>query len=141
MQIETSRFGILDLDENTVIHFPWGIPGFEELKRFVLLDHREGPLRWLQAVDDADIAFVVCPPENLGLRYHVPEEKVSPIELKRAEDLVLLVMVSFDREDRSLRVHKRGPLLFNADNRRAYQWTIDSGELSQFVEDLSSQDS
>lgn len=136
MQIETTRFGALDLDEKTFIHFPWGIPGFEELKRFVLLDHREGPLKWLQAVDEPSVAFVVCPPETVGLRYRVPEDKVTPIQLETPEDLVLLVMVSFDREDRSLRVHLRGPLLFNAGNRQAYQWTIDSGEISDLVEDI-----
>jgi flagellar assembly factor FliW len=136
MQIETTRFGTLDLDETTFIHFPWGIPGFEELKRYVLLDHREGPFKWLQAIDDPNVAFVVCPPDVVGLRYKVPHEKATPIVLKTAEDLVLLVMVSFDKEDRNLRIHLRGPLLFNAENRQAYQWTIDSNEISHFVEDL-----
>jgi flagellar assembly factor FliW len=136
MQIETTRFGALDLDETTFIHFPWGIPGFEELKRYVLLDHREGPLKWLQAVDDPSIAFVVSPPETLGVRYNVPQEKVAPIELQTADDLVLLVMVSFDQTDKNLRLHLRGPLLFNASNRQAYQWTIDSSEISHFVDKI-----
>ncbi|MHC1743734.1 MAG: flagellar assembly protein FliW [Syntrophobacteraceae bacterium] len=136
MQIETTRFGALDLDESTFIHFPWGIPGFEELKRYVLMDHREGPFKWLQAVDDPSIAFVVCPPDVVGVRYTVPEEKVTPILLQTTEDLVLLVMVSFDQNDKSLRLHLRGPLLFNASNRQAYQWTIDSNEISRFVENI-----
>lgn len=134
MQIETTRFGTLDLDESTFIHFPWGIPGFEELKRYVLMDHREGPFQWLQAVDDPTVAFVVCPPEVVGVRYSIPEEKGTPIQLQTAEDLVLLVMVSFDQADKNLRIHMRGPLLFNASNRQAYQWTIDSNELPRFME-------
>jgi flagellar assembly factor FliW len=136
MQIETTRFGTLDLEETTFILFPWGIPGFEELKRFVLLDHREGPFKWLQAVDDPSIAFVVSPPEAVGVRYSVPPEKATPIELQMADDLVLLVMVSFDQTEKSLRLHLRGPLLFNASNRQAYQWTIDSSELSNFVDKI-----
>lgn len=136
MQIETTRFGTLDLDETTFIHFPWGIPGFEELKRYVLLDHREGPFKWLQAVDDPSIAFVVCPPEAVGVRYSVPQEKGAPIVVQTADDLVLLIMVSFDQADKNLRLHLRGPLLFNASNRQGYQWTIDSNEISRFVDKL-----
>ncbi len=136
MQIETTRFGTLDLDESTFIHFPWGIPGFEELKRYVLMDHREGPFQWLQAVDDPAVAFVVCPPDVVGIRYRIPEEKGTCIQLQTAEDLVLLVMLSFDQTDRNLRIHMRGPLLFNASNRQAYQWTIDSNELPRFMETI-----
>ncbi len=136
MQIQTTRFGALDLDESTFIHFPWGIPGFEELKRYVLMDHREGPLQWLQAVDEPSVAFVVCPPEVVGVRYTVPEEKITPIQVETPEDLVLLVMVSFDPTDKNLRLHLRSPLLFNASNRQAYQWTIDSSEIARFVEKI-----
>jgi flagellar assembly factor FliW len=136
MQIETTRFGTLDLDETTFIHFPWGIPGFEELKRYVILDHREGPFKWLQAVDDPSVAFVVSPPEALGVRYNVPQDKVTPIVLQTADDLVLLIMVSFDQKDKTLRLHLRGPLLFNASNRQGYQWTIDSNEISHFVDKI-----
>lgn len=136
MQIQTTRFGALDLDESTFIHFPWGIPGFEELKRYVLMDHREGPLQWLQAVDEPSVAFVVCPPEVVGVRYTVPEERITPIQVETPEDLVLLVMVSFDPTDKNLRLHLRSPLLFNASNRQAYQWTIDSSEIARFVEKI-----
>jgi flagellar assembly factor FliW len=134
MQITTSRFGSLELDEEVFIQFPWGIPGFGALRRYVLLEHRNGPFQWLQAVDDASIAFVVCPPEALGFRYTVPSQKAEPIELSDVADLAILIMVSFDREQKLLRPHLRGPLLMNAANRKAYQWVIDTPELDQVLE-------
>lgn len=134
MQIDTSRFGKLELDEEVFIHFPWGIPGFGPLKRYVLLEHRNGPFQWLQAVDDPTVAFVVCPPEALGFRYTVPSQKADPIELNNADDLAMLIMVCFDREQKTLRPHLRGPLLMNAANRKAYQWVIDTPELDQVLE-------
>lgn len=133
MQIQTSRFGLLELDDATVIQFPWGIPGFESAKHFVLLEHHEGPFQWLQAVNHPELAFVVCPPEIVGLRYRIPADKKAPIELERDEDLLLLIMVSFDRSRNSLKPHFKGPLLFNADTRKGYQWSMDSGELSKYI--------
>ncbi|MCU0587894.1 MAG: flagellar assembly protein FliW [Syntrophobacteraceae bacterium] len=134
MQIETSRFGTLELGEDVFIEFPQGIPGFGALKRYVLLEHRNGPFQWLQAVDEPTVAFVVCAPDVLGYRYVLPPDKGSPIDLQQPDDLAILVMVCFDRENRSLRPHLRGPLLLNASNRKAYQWVIDTPELDQMVQ-------
>ena len=134
MRIETSRFGLLDLEESVFIHFPWGIPGFEQLKHYVLLEHRQGPFRWLQATEDAHVAFLVCPAEHMGFKYRVPEEQTSAIGLKQTEDLVVLIMVSFDREQKSIRPHLQGPLLFNAAMRLACQWIVDPAELPSYLE-------
>lgn len=134
MKIETTRFGTLELGEDVFIEFPWGIPGFGNLRHFVLLEHRNGPFQWLQAVDDPSVAFVVCDPHVLGYRYSIPSDKGEPIDLHHPDDLALLIMVSFDRENKSLRPHLRGPLLLNASNRKAYQWVIDTPELDQVLE-------
>lgn len=136
MRIETTRFGALEIEEAALIHFPWGIPGFEQLKRYVLLEHRQGPFHWLQAVDDAGVAFVVCPPETLRIRYLVPEAIRETIDLERPEDLGTLVMVSFDRVQAATRYHVSGPLLLNATSRQACQWTIDHRELPKYVQSI-----
>ena len=136
MLIETSRFGTLDLEEKVFIEFPWGIPGFEQVKRYVILEHRQGPFQWLQAVDEPGLAFVVCKPEVLGFQYCVPPEKGAPISLKASADLVVLVMVSFDREQKRISPHRRGPLLFNSSSRLAYQWSMDEEEFNRYMCEL-----
>ncbi len=134
MRFETVRFGSLDLDESVFIQFPWGIPGFEHLKRYALLEHRQGPFKWLQAVDDPAVAFVVCTPETMGFRFIVPTEKMAPLTLEKEDDFAILTMVLFDQAQKNMRLHLRGPLLFNAASRVAYQWTIDSRELDRYIE-------
>jgi flagellar assembly factor FliW len=134
MLIETSRFGPLEFAENVFIEFPWGIPGFEQVKRFVLLEHKQGPFQWLQAVDEPDLAFVVCSPEVMGVRYGVPEEKGVPIGIHNWDDLVVLVMVSFDRENKKISPHWCGPLLFNSAARVGYQWSMDLRELNKYIQ-------
>ena len=133
MRIRTARFGVLELNNDRVIHFPWGMPGFEGLKRYVLLEYDPEPLRWLQAVDDPNVAFIVCPPEALGVKYYVPHVRTLPLGLESKEDLLVLIMISINRVDLSIRPHLRGPLLFNIQNRSGYQWTMDSKELDQYL--------
>jgi len=128
MKIETSRFGTLDLDVSTFIHFPWGIPGFESLKRYVLLEHRQGPFKWLQAVDHPDVAFLVCSPDVFGVHYHVPEKRASMLNLNDPQDLAILILISVDNNTRAVRPHVWAPLLLNASNRLAHQWVIEASE-------------
>ena len=58
MQIETTRFGALDIEERKVIQFPDGLPGFEDRRLFTLVPHhtadggKGSPFVWLQSLED-----------------------------------------------------------------------------------------
>jgi flagellar assembly factor FliW len=133
MQIETTRFGVLDVDESKLLHLIWGLPGFEELKRYIMMQHREGPLQWFQAVDGPEVAFLMCAPEMLGVKYQVPPEKKSPLNLERDEDLMVMSMVSYEREEKITRIHVLSPLLFNTVTRQGYQWMMEREEIEKCV--------
>ncbi len=129
MQVDTSRFGTIQIEEKELIRFPWGIPGFENLKDFVLLEYKNGPFEWLQSVEEPGVAFVVCPPDFLGLVYSAPDAKKKLIGLERDEDLVILNIVSFNRDKKAIHFHVKSPLLFNVATRVGYQWTMETDEL------------
>jgi flagellar assembly factor FliW len=129
MQVDTTRFGKIEIAEKELITFPWGIPGFEHLKSYVLLEYKNGPFQWLQSVEEPAVAFVVCTPDFLGLVYSAPDVKKRLINLEHDEDLVVLNIVSFNREKGAMRFHVKSPLLFNVAARIGYQWTMEADEL------------
>ncbi len=133
MQVETTRFGTIDIKESELITFPWGIPGFENLKSFVLLEYKNGPFQWLQSAEEPSVAFVVCAPDFLDLVYSAPDAKKKLIKLERDEDLVILNIVSFNRERGGIRFHVKSPLLFNVSARIGYQWTMEADELKSHL--------
>ena len=137
MQVNTTRFGIIKIEERELITFPWGIPGFEELKSYVLLQYKNGPFQWLQSAEEPSVAFVVCPPDHIDLVYSVPESKRKVIKLSKQEDLVILNIVSFNRDKEGkggMRFHVKSPLIFNVEASIGYQWTMDADELKGFLE-------
>jgi flagellar assembly factor FliW len=131
MQVDTSRFGTIAIKEEELITFPWGIPGFENLKSYVLLEYKSGPFQWLQSVEEPSVAFVVCAPDFLELVYSTPDAKKNLIKLESDDDLVVLNIVSFNPEKGAMRFHVRSPLLFNVAARIGYQWTMEADELKQ----------
>lgn len=122
----TSRFGVLEVAEDKIIYFPEGIPGFTSIKRYILMDYKDTPLKWLQAVDDPDIAFIVVDPNLLKPDYKVSldDSTRSIIELNNDDDLVVLVIIR--REEDQIIANFNYPLLFNASNMRGVQVCLDT---------------
>ena len=60
--IETLRFGLVRFDEQEVIEFPAGLPGFEQENRFLLIETEESlPLKFLQSILSPQLSFVCAP--------------------------------------------------------------------------------
>lgn len=72
MVIQTSRFGSVTLQKEDVIEFPEGILGFNDLRKFVLLDDPNDEIfAWLQSCEIPQIAFPVLEPELFTSNYQV----------------------------------------------------------------------
>lgn len=56
--VETKRFGPLLVDPAALLDTPEGLPGFEELRQFILLPVR-ADLAWLQSAELPALAFLM----------------------------------------------------------------------------------
>lgn len=124
----TSRFGSVTVAADRIISFVQGVPGFEKLKRFILIDHDiDGVFRWLQAVDDPAVAFLLTDPNQFKPDYAVPLRKTDADALgaQDTKDLVTLVMVCVSRDAKELSLNLKGPVVFNAGNMLAIQCVLD----------------
>ncbi len=77
MQIKTSRFGLLEFPKDLVINFPGGLLGFPHAENYAVLEHDAdgSPFKWLQAVDDPNLAFIIIDPHLLVPDYLGKVEK------------------------------------------------------------------
>lgn len=123
---ETSRFGRLEVAENKVIHFPEGLLGFPEINRYVLIDYKDTPLKWLQALDDPHVAFIVADPKLFAPNYELPidYEARQALSLENDEDLAILVTVRVENE--TVIANFNGPILLNANIMRGIQIVVDT---------------
>lgn len=132
ISIETSRFGTVEVPSDKVITFPGGIPGFEGLKSYVLLDHdAEGLFKWMQSVDDPDIAFLLTLPDVFIPDFTLPKKgvQISNIGLKESEEPVLMVMVCVPVGDPGfITLNLKGPIVFNDNNMSAMQCIVDDDD-------------
>ncbi|WP_293932974.1 flagellar assembly protein FliW [Iodobacter sp.] len=126
MQTLNTRFGEIDIDPETVLTFPLGMPGFEKCTRYKLLHEEQlNPrVRWLQSLDDADLSFSLVQVEHLGLSYEVElsDEECALLELEDAADAILLLLLSRPLEEgREISANTQAPVVLNIKSRKALQ--------------------
>ncbi|MFZ5950377.1 MAG: flagellar assembly protein FliW [Candidatus Rifleibacteriota bacterium] len=124
MNLSTSRFGKISIADEEIITFQEGLLGFEDYHRYVVFNTDDGsPFRWLQCVDDGNLAFVIIEPLSFMFEYdlEISDADAEFIALKRAEDAVLYVIVSIPQNPKDMTANLQGPLVINAANRKGRQ--------------------
>ncbi len=130
MQIKTSTFGTLEIDEDKIITFADGIPGFEELTRFivVILDQTK-PFFWLQAIDE-DISLPLISPFDILKDYSpvVDDAVFADLGLENEEDLLVLAVSVIPPEVTRMTANLAAPILINIAANVGRQVLIEGGE-------------
>jgi flagellar assembly factor FliW len=131
--IDLPRFGTCTYRDAEVLTFPWGLPGFGTLRRFIALN-LEGQERfvWLQSLDDPSVAIPVADPWQIFADYapHLPPYALSSLELKSPEDFVTLCVVVVSPGAVEMTMNLLAPVIVNLRTKVARQITLETGGYS-----------
>lgn len=124
MKFVATKFGELDFEENEIIVLPKGILGFSQLTRYIILEKEgAGPFKWLQSVEDPNVAFVIADPLNFFPSYklEIDEKELEELNYTNSKDLVTYVIVTVPQDSSLASADLLGPLVINAKKRLAKQ--------------------
>lgn len=123
MQIESTRFGRIDVDPQTIIEFPQPLAGFEGSRRYKLLhEDTENPIvMWLQSLDEPDVAFNLIDPAQLGLTYEIALSDEEAATLKMQDPASVSVLLLVGKEEEHLAPKPTSPILINPSARVGLQ--------------------
>lgn len=125
MEIRTTRFGAVEIEEDRIMEFPKGLLGFSNHKRFCLLQPSdEACFFWMQSVEDPGLAFVVTDPALFVADYSVPirSEQMEALDLGSLDDAQVFVIVN--RTGEGLTGNLQGPLVVNTIRRVGEQFVL-----------------
>jgi len=127
--VNTKYFGTMTCGDDSTFDFPFGLPAFEEEKRFVLIEaERHAPLVFLQSLAHAQLCFLALPILTLdpGYQLAVTSEDLEALELDpnrqpdpRA-DVLVLALISL-RDGFSPTANFMAPVVVNLRTRRGLQ--------------------
>jgi len=132
--IRTTRYGheeTVTVPEEAVYDMGPGILGFDGLRRYALLPEDQSPLEWVQAMDDADIAFAVLDPFLFypDYAFDLADAEVEALGLARPEDARVRVLLTLHESADGITANLLAPLVLNPRMRRARQVVLQQSEL------------
>ena len=125
MNVSTSRFGSIEVSEESLVTFPSGLVGLPTYTKYVVFDvEGGGGYQWLQSMDDETLAVVVMPAEIIDPDFvqSIPQESVTELEIKDEDQVAISVIVTIPpgKPDHAT-ANFRAPIVVNLRTRTAKQ--------------------
>ena len=143
----------MEVDESDIIHFPYGVFGFEDMKRFVVINFDAGNavgdgtddggesdesaeggdgLLCLQSLDDAELAFVILNPFIADAAYEpkLADSDMSELRIGDATPVSFYAITVVHENLTESTVNLKCPIVINCESRTAKQVILDSDRYS-----------
>ncbi len=132
MKTINTRFGEVEYDPSHVLDFPEGLIGLDQLKHFLVMPNKkEGPLFWIQSVDDPAFAFVVTDPTGFFFDYLVVPDENDRQKLGIDENgtCFVLAIVSI-APTKEITLNLSGPILYAPETNKGLQVILEDARYS-----------
>ncbi|KKB74398.1 MULTISPECIES: flagellar assembly protein FliW [Bacillus] len=116
MIIKTKYHGETQIQEEQIIMFANGLPGFSDEKKFVILPLSEdSPFVVLQSAETAELAFIVASPfvffKDYG--FDLDETTVEFLEIEAAEDVEVMAILTIEEPFEKSTANLMAPIVVN----------------------------
>ena len=129
MKLHARSFGEIEINQEDILTFPEGIPGFEDSKRYIIINNpdEENPFDWLQSVDNGDLAFVIINPFFVKPDYDIiiPESALEKLKIKDESNVALYSIVVVPEKIEDMTVNLTGPIVINVREKLGKQIILD----------------
>jgi flagellar assembly factor FliW len=131
MKFISKVHGEMQYEENNIITFNKGIPGFNKLKKFILLDLQEyEPFKLLQSFEDNEISLIVTSPYEFFNEYEIKlsDETIKNLKIDSPEQVTILTTVTLNSDVKKITTNLQGPIVINTSNNLGEQIILDDSK-------------
>lgn len=131
MKIETKKFGIIEIDSNSIIDFPNGLVGFENCHRFVLIKNADfDPFCWLLSLDNEEVCLPILNPYIVkpDFKSVLPGFLTNGMFIEDGSENIFCVVNINDMKGK-FTINLKSPILVDVNKKEGKQFILDSEEL------------
>ncbi|CAM2883135.1 flagellar assembly protein FliW [Clostridium sporogenes] len=129
MELNTKYHGCIEYEEKDVIYFEKGIPGFEELKKFIIFPVKDNDVfSVFHSIEKEDMGIIVTSPFNIEKEYEIQleEEQIANLKLQDEKDTLVLNTVTLNSDINKITANLRAPIVINIKEKIGEQIIINS---------------
>ncbi|NRY60076.1 flagellar assembly protein FliW [Clostridium beijerinckii] len=131
MKFISKSHGEIEYENHNIIIFKKGIPGFNELKKFILLDLQEyEPFKLLQSLENDEIALIVTSPYEFfkDYEFRLSEETIKNLKIDSPEQVDIITTVTLNSDVNKITTNLQGPIVINTSNNLGEQIILDDSK-------------
>lgn len=132
-KIKTTRFGEIEIDETLVFDFVSPIIGYNDEKKFALIDWRpDSPFKWLQSLKTPELAFPVtlCSYFQIDYQFELSDQDAQTLGIENAEDVLALNIVTIPQiNPKGATINLLAPIIINTQTNAAAQIILKDSNL------------
>lgn len=134
MKLMTKNFGAIEIEEQKIIYFPEGLPGFEKENKFIIInsEDEESLFQWLQSIENPELTFVIINPFFVYPNYDIviPKTVQEKLKIKDEKDLVIYSIVVVPEDIEKMTTNLLGPIIINTKKMIGKQVILDDDRYS-----------
>lgn len=124
MKIDTKFLGEVEINDEEILSFQYGLPGFPDMKKFVLLSlDADLPLVLLQSTEQQEIGFVVAYPFVFKADYafEISEEDKEDLKIEMEEEVITYSIVTLKDSFQDSTLNLLAPIVINMNKKLGKQ--------------------
>lgn len=112
-----------NVEQKQIVTFPDGLFGFEDYKKYAIIESEYTPFIWLQSLDDEKLAFLIVDPFIICADYEadIDDENLSKIGINTPEDVIVMAIVTVPSDGSHITANLQGPIVINKKNNMCEQ--------------------
>ncbi|KEI10685.1 flagellar assembly protein FliW [Clostridium sp. K25] len=116
MKLETKCHGIIEYNKNDIIEFKKGIPGFDNLKKFINFPIENNDVfSVLHSIENNEIGFIVTSPFSVINDYEInlDDNVINRLKIEKEKDVLVLNTVTLHSKLEKITVNLCAPIVIN----------------------------
>ncbi|WP_405100359.1 flagellar assembly protein FliW [Oceanobacillus sp. FSL H7-0719] len=133
MKLQTKYLGEIEVQAEKIIHFPKGLPGFQDETEFIILDLPDNTaFQLLQSVKTSALAFVITSPYLFYQDYtlNLNDDLIELLEIKKQEDVAVYNIVTLKNPFSESTINLRAPIIINTSSLLGKQYILNDSPYS-----------
>lgn len=121
--------GPIEYEGKDILTFNKGILGFEDLRKFILIDLEEyEPFKLFHSLEDDELGLIVTSPYDFFEEYKVKlgDDVVEHLGIKKPEDAIIVTTITLNSDPKKITTNLQGPIVVNTLNNLGEQIIIDN---------------
>ncbi len=131
MKINTKYHGEIEYLDQDIINFKKGLPGFEDLKKFILFNVVDNDVfKVLHSIEDNTVGVIAINPFDFMTQYEVnlSESLIKELEISKEEEVLIINTVTLNSDFKKITTNLKAPIVININTRLGEQIILDNEE-------------